>query len=66
MYNRVSQKDIEALTSFLSTDRVITGDNISHDYSHDELGGISHMPEVLVKAGSTEEVTKVMKYASEI
>lgn len=65
MYNRVSQKDIEALTSFLSTDRVITGDNISHDYSHDELGGISQMPEVLVKAGSTEEVSKVMKYASE-
>ncbi len=64
MYNRVSQKDIDALISFLSADRVLFGDAISHDYSHDELGGISHMPEVLVKANSTDEVSKVMEYAS--
>ncbi len=64
MYNHVSQKDIEALISFLPADRVLFGDAISHDYSHDELGGISHMPEVLVKANSTEEISKVMEYAS--
>ena len=65
MYNRVTQKDIDALTAILSADRVVCADDISHDYSHDELGGISHAPEVLVKAGTTEEISEIMKYASE-
>ena len=65
MYNSITQKDISALSALLSPDRVLYGDAISHDYSHDELGGISHSPDLLVKASSTEEISKVMKYASE-
>ena len=47
----------------LGNNRVYTGKNISEDYSHDELGGISAMPEIMVEVLSTEEVAKVMKYA---
>ncbi|MBR5527510.1 MAG: FAD-binding oxidoreductase [Clostridia bacterium] len=65
MYNKVTQKDIDALIAATSADRVLYGESISEDYSHDELGGISNMPEVLVKVLSTEEVAAVMKHASQ-
>jgi len=65
MYNKVSNADIEKLIAITSSDRVLTGDQISEDYSHDELGGISNMPEVLVKASSTEEISAIMKLANE-
>ncbi len=65
MYNKIETKDIEKLISFTSSDRVFSGDQINEDYSHDELGGISNMPEVLVKAMSTEEISAIVKYANE-
>ncbi len=64
MYNKVSSADIEKLISITAADRVFTGEQISEDYSHDELGGISNMPEVLVKALSTEEISEIMKLAN--
>ena len=65
MYKKVGPEDINALIGFTAPDRVITKENISEDYSHDELGGVSHYPDVLVKAMSTEEVSAIMKYANE-
>jgi glycolate oxidase len=44
---------------------VLTGGQIGEDYSHDELGGVSSMPEALVKVLATEEVSAVMQYANE-
>ncbi|MBQ7660769.1 MAG: FAD-binding oxidoreductase [Clostridia bacterium] len=63
MYNKMTTADFDALKAILSADRVQTGDAISEDYSHDELGGVSHMPEALVTVLSTEEVSRVMAYA---
>lgn len=65
MYNRVSTQDIERLKQIVGEGAVLAGDEISHDYSHDELGGISRMPEVLVRVHSTEEISEVMKLAYE-
>ncbi len=65
MYNKVTEADLAALRAILGEDRVLYGDAINPDYSHDELGGISRMPEVLVRVLSTEEVSAVMKYAYE-
>lgn len=45
--------------------RVLYGEEISEDYSRDELGSVRVMPNVVVKAISTEEVSNVMKYAYE-
>ena len=45
------------------SDRVAYGEAVSEDFSHDELGGISSMPDAVVKVCSTEEVSKIMKYA---
>lgn len=64
-YKKIDDKDIEFLTALLGKDRVFTGEEINEDFSHDELGGVSSMPEVLVEAASTEEVSKIMKYAYE-
>lgn len=64
MYKTVDKKDIDFLRSILEDNRVIEGKDLSEDYAHDELGGISSKPEVLVKAGSTEEISEIMKYAN--
>jgi glycolate oxidase len=64
-YKKIEEKDISFLVELLGKDRVYTGEDINEDYSHDELGGISKMPEVMVEVLSTEEVSKVMKHAYE-
>ena len=63
MYNKINCDDIIALKNIVGDGNVIVGDDISCDYAHDELGGISRMPEVLVRAHSTEEVSGIMKHA---
>ncbi len=65
MYNAINEKDIAALAAIVGEDRVLTGEAISPDYAHDELGGISHMPEALVRVTTTEEVSAVMRHAYE-
>ncbi|MDZ7548577.1 FAD-binding oxidoreductase, partial [Clostridium perfringens] len=46
-------------------DRIFYGENINEDYSHDELGFVRKLPDVVVKVVTTEEVSKIMKYAYE-
>jgi len=63
MYNKVTDADIAALQTILGEENVFFGDAINPDYSHDELGGISHMPEVLVRVHNTQQVSSVMRHA---
>lgn len=62
MYNKVTKADVDYIASFIPADRMVTGECISDDFSHDELGGIKHKPDVLVYVTSTEEVSKIMTY----
>jgi len=64
-YKIIDAQDISFLVSILDDHRVYTGNAISDDFSHDELGGIRRMPDVLVEVHSTEEVSKIMAYANE-
>lgn len=64
-YKQITSADIDFLVSVCGTDRVYTGEAINEDFSHDELGGVSRMPDVMVEATSTEEVSAIMKYACE-
>ncbi|MBW6410481.1 FAD-binding oxidoreductase [Clostridium weizhouense] len=66
-YKDVEIKDYEYILSIAENDkeRVFFGDEINEDYSHDELGGIKKMPDIVIQPISTEEVSKVMKYAYE-
>ncbi|MBQ9387625.1 MAG: FAD-binding oxidoreductase [Lachnospiraceae bacterium] len=63
MYKKADQKDIAYLRTLVPADRIFVGEEISEDYAHDELGGISSKPEVLINVLSTEEVSAIMKYA---
>ncbi|PKM89220.1 MAG: 2-hydroxy-acid oxidase [Firmicutes bacterium HGW-Firmicutes-12] len=64
-YKKFDINDIEFLKSIIDEKRLIFGDKISEDYSHDELGGVENYPDALVKVTSTEEISKIMKYANE-
>ena len=62
-YKTFAAEDLAALQAICGMERVIPGDQIGEDYTHDELSGTHSRPDVLVKAISTEEVSAVMKYA---
>ncbi|MDX9871452.1 MAG: FAD-binding oxidoreductase [Clostridia bacterium] len=64
-YKKIDQNDIDFFRNFIAENRIFVYDEISEDYSHDELGGIENYPDVLIKVTSTEEVAKIMKYAYE-
>ncbi|MEG0133984.1 MAG: FAD-binding oxidoreductase, partial [Clostridium sp.] len=65
-YNKVSESTIEDIKAIINDcDRVFYGSDINEDYSHDELGSIKELPDVVVKVMTTEEVSKIMKYAYE-
>lgn len=62
-YKRLGQ-DLNYLKSIINdSERILYGDDINEDYSHDELGDTVSYPDVVVKVTSTEEVSKIMKYA---
>ena len=63
MYKKINNQDIEYLKSLVPSNRIFVGNEISHDFAHDELGGIEAMPDVLINVLSTDEVSKIMKYA---
>lgn len=65
-YNKLTQKNIKDIRNLIKDDdRVIYGDNINEDYSHDELGSVRRLPDLVVMALSTEDVADVMRYAYE-
>ena len=53
------------LRQIVPPQRMWVREEIPEDYSHDELGGISEYPDVLIKVRTTEEIAKIMKYAYE-
>ena len=63
-YKKIDAQDIAFLVSILDEARVYSGDAVSDDFCHDELGGIQRAPDVLVEVHSTEEVSKIMAYAN--
>lgn len=65
-YKTVDANDIKIILDIMGDeDRVFYGENINEDYSHDELGGIKNMPEVVIQPSTTIEVSKIMTYANE-
>lgn len=63
MYNKMNEQDVAALRKIVGEDAVLVGDSISTDYAHDELGGIESMPEALVRATTTQQISEIMKLA---
>lgn len=59
------ESQLSYLRQIVPPQRIWVREEIPEDYSHDELGGISEYPDVLIKVRSTEEISEIMKYAYE-
>lgn len=65
-YKTMDAKDFAYLRELIgNNERVLTRENMNEEYSHDELSGTTSFPDIVIKVISTEEVSSVMKYASE-
>ncbi len=65
MFNKVTAADLAFFES-IAPGRVFSGEAISTDYDHDEMTIYGHyMPEVVIQALTTEEVSKVLAYCNE-
>ena len=65
-YKKLDSADITYIKEIVKDEeRVLTGDFINEEYSHDELGGTSSYPDVVVRAKSPVEIAAIMKYAYE-
>ena len=64
-YNPITPDVLEALRE-ISGKRVITGEDINPDYTHDDMPiyGIG-MPEATIDVESTEEIAAIMKLCNE-
>lgn len=63
-YKKADRDDLNYISGVINDpDRVLYGDGINEEYSHDELSGTVCYPDIVVKVISTEEVSKIMKYA---
>lgn len=65
MYKPLDDHDFAYFASFIPADRLFRRGEILEDYFHDELGSAKNEPELLIFASSTEEVSRIMKYAYE-
>ncbi|MDF2821081.1 MAG: 2-hydroxy-acid oxidase [Clostridiales bacterium] len=65
-YKKLNHEDIDYINSIINdSERVLYGANINEDYSHDELSDTISYPDIVVKVTTTDEVSKIMKYAYE-
>ena len=62
-YKKFDDGDLSFLRSLCGEERVTARDDIGEDYCHDELGGAFARPDVRVQVLTTEEISKVMRYA---
>ncbi|ABX41694.1 FAD linked oxidase domain protein [Lachnoclostridium phytofermentans ISDg] len=60
----MNQIDLIYIQSIIGDkERVLYGENINEEYSHDELSGTESYPDVVVRVTSAEEISAIMKYA---
>ena len=64
MLNRVQPQDVEYFRGLIPAERLLVGADIGSDYSHDELEGVHRSPDLVIRAISTEEESRVLAYAN--
>lgn len=66
MRERLTEHDLTFLRQLAQDpDRLLAGDEISEEYSHDELSGTAGWPQAVFRAKNVAEVSAVMRYANE-
>ena len=64
-YNKISKPILDEFFHLLGKENVLTDEESLFNYGHDETENLSYPPEVLVKPGSVEQVSKIMKLANQ-
>ena len=64
-YNKVTNKDLEYLKTLVPSEDFVAGGEISEDFHKDELGTVTGTPDVMLYVTTTEQVSKIMKYAND-
>ena len=64
-YNKISKSILDEFFNLLGKESVLTDKESLFNYGHDETENLSYPPEVLVKPGSVEQVSKIMKLANQ-
>ena len=64
-YNKISKPILDEFFRLLGKESVLTDKESLFNYGHDETENLSYPPELLVKPGSVEQVSKIMKMANQ-
>jgi len=66
MYNRICQQTLKELEKIVGRENIIVDPERMQDYSHDEfsLREIGHLPEVVVKPKTRDQVAAILKLAN--
>ncbi len=65
MYKKINQQDLAYFSAFISAERLISGEAIVEEYAKDELGTVKNFPELVIKALSAAEISKIMRYCND-
>ncbi len=64
-FKRLDDIDLEVLAGIVPRERILWGDEINEEYSHDELSSEESYPDAVVRVLSAQEVSKIMVYANQ-
>jgi glycolate oxidase len=64
MYNKVNAEFIEILRGIVGEDHLILDEEHKLNYAHDETEDYSFLPEVVVKPGTSQEISEILKYCN--
>jgi len=65
VYAKVDHEVLEFLTALFGKDRVLLDPDLLEMYTHDEVPGLKAQPEVVVRARTVEQISRLMKFANE-
>lgn len=65
MYAKVTPETIEFLNDLFGKNRVLLDPNLLEMYTHDETSGLKAQPEVVVRATTAEQISKLMQFAND-
>jgi glycolate oxidase len=65
-YKKIDQSDLNYIKSIINDpERVLYGEDINEEYSHDELSDTVSYPDIVIKITSAQEASKILEYAYE-
>ncbi len=64
-FRHITGADIRALCTIVEPARVLSGDEISNDFDHDEMEGIHCPPQALIKVANAGETAAVLAFCNE-